>query len=206
MAYNNFRFSSYDLLIIGKTPIPIIPSVIGVLKTNITTSYIQDIDFGYKKEIDVDGKIIENSDTYTQYVKQGNNQVTIDFVLGTGGSGISNFTTPLVRVLKGIASLMGVIKPEMLAKTTAEYLKPNRKDTSKLYKASYYSMEGLFIKDYDIISVNESQNLESNQIVFNLVLQESQQTTLETIKESGAGKVASNYIKVGNANRILSAG
>jgi hypothetical protein len=127
-------------------------------------------------------------------------------VLGTGGSGISNFTTPLVRALKGIASLMGVIKPEMLAKTTAEYLKPNRKDTSKLYKASYYSMEGLFIKDYDIISVNETQNLESNQIVFNLVLQESQQTTLETIKESGAGKVASNYIKVGNANKILSAG
>jgi hypothetical protein len=101
---------------------------------------------------------------------------------------------------------MGVIKPEMLAKTTAEYLKPNRKDTSKLYKASYYSMEGLFVKDYDIISVNEAQNLESNQIVFNLVLQESQQTTLETIKNSGAGKVASNYIKVGNANRILSAG
>jgi hypothetical protein len=156
-----------------------------------------------KKEIDADGKIIENSDTYTQYVKQGNNQVTIDFVLGTGGSGISNFTTPVVRALKGIASLMGVIKPEMLAKTTAEYLKPNRKDTSKLYKASYYSMEGLFVKDYDIISVNEAQSLENNQIVFNLTLQESQEEVLDEVKKSSSK--ASKLINVNNNDRILTA-
>jgi hypothetical protein len=201
--YNNFRFSSYDLLIIGKTPIPIIPSVIGVLRTDITTSYIQDIDYGYKKEVDADGKIIKDSDVFTQYVKAGNNQVSINFILGTGGSGISNYTTPLVRALKGIASLMSVVRPEMLAQTTAEYLKPNRKKSSKLYKASYYSMEGLFVKDYDIISVNEAQNLNDNQIIFNLTLQESQEAVLDEVKKSGSK--ASKLINVSDNDRILTA-
>jgi hypothetical protein len=202
--YNNFRFSTYDLLLIGKTPIPIIPSVIGVLRTTITTNYSQDIDYGYKKETDSDGKIIKDSDVFTQYVKAGNNQVSIDFILGTGGSGISNYTTPLVRVLKGIASLMSVIKPEMLATTTEKYLKPDRKKASKLYKASYYSMEGLFVKDYDIISVGETQNLENNQIVFNLTLQESQEAVLDEVKKSG-GKT-SKLINITDPNRILTAG
>jgi hypothetical protein len=202
--YNNFRFSTYDLLVIGKTPIPIIPSVIGVLRTTITTNYSQDIDYGYKKEIDSDGKIIKDSDVFTQYVKAGNNQVSIDFILGTGGSGISNYTTPLVRALKGIASLMSVIKPEMLAQTTEKYLKPDRKKSSKLYKASYYSMEGLFVKDYDIISVNEAQSLENNQIVFNLTLQESQEVVLDEVKKSG-GKT-SKLINITDPNRILTAG
>jgi hypothetical protein len=201
--YNNFRFSTYDLLIIGKTPIPIIPSFIGVLRTDITTNYSQDIDYGYKKEVDADGKIIKDSDVFTQYVKTGNNQVSINFKLGTGGSGISNYTTPLVRALKGIASLMSVVRPEMLAKTTEEYLKPDRKRSSKLYKASYYSMEGLFVKDYDIISVNEAQSLDNNEIVFNLTLQESQEAVLDEVKKSSSK--ASKLINVSNNDRILTA-
>jgi hypothetical protein len=65
-------------------------------------------------------------------------------------------------------------------------------------------MEGLFVKDYDIISVGETQNLENNQIVFNLTLQESQEAVLDEVKKSG-GKT-SKLINITDPNRILTAG
>ena len=210
MSYNNFKFSTYDLLVIGRTPIPIIPSVIGVLKTNINSNYTQDIDYGYKKELDENGNVLDkNSNVFTQFVKYGNTQIEIEFILGTGGSGISNYTTPLVRALKGIASAMGFIRPEMLATTAKALFKPDRKQLSNLYKASYFSMEGTFIKNYDIISIGESQNLDTQQIQFNLVLQESQEENLGVVLKGGnISKGISNYIdgNIGKVNSILTAG
>jgi capsular polysaccharide biosynthesis protein len=64
-------------------------------------------------------------------------------------------------------------------------------------------MEGLFVKDYDIISVNEAQSLENDQIVFNLTLQESQESVLDEVKKSSSK--ASKLINVSNNDRILTA-
>lgn len=195
-SYNNFRFSTYDLLIIGKTPIPIVTPLIGVVRTDINSSFSQNIDYGFKQNVDADGKIGEP--TVEQYVKSGNNQININFTLGTGGNGIANYTTPLVRALKGIISLFSVAKPQLYQNTKEKYLSAGTGDLSKIYKCSYYSMSGVFVKDWDIISINETTNDDDTSILFNLVLQESSKNNFDKIKNGSVGGVNSSLIKISN--------
>lgn len=199
VSYNNFRFSTYDLLIIGKTPIPIITPITGLIRTQTSTNFTQNIEYGFKQNVDSNGSLGEPS--VEQYVKQGYNQLTIDFILGTGGNGIANYTVPIIRALKGIASLFSVANKNLYVKTKEQYLSAGTGDLSKIYRCSYYSMSGIFVKDWDIISINESNNDDDSITVFNLVLQESSKNNYEKLKNGATGTLNS-LIKVSN-NPIL---
>ena len=193
-SYQNFRFSTYDLLLIGKTPIPIVTPLVGVVRTDINSSFTQNIEYGFKQNVDSSGELGEP--TVEQYVKSGNNQVAINFTLGTGGSGIANYTTPIVRALKGIVSLFSVARPQLYQNTKEKYLSSGTGDLSKIYKASYYSMSGVFIKDWDIISINESSNDDDSSILFNLILQESSKNNFDKIKSGEVSGTNTSLFKI----------
>jgi len=193
-SYQNFRFSTYDLLLIGKTPIPIVTPLVGVVRTDINSSFSQNIEYGFKQNVDSSGELGEP--TVEQYVKSGNNQVAINFTLGTGGNGIANYTTPIVRALKGIVSLFSVARPQLYQNTKEKYLSSGTGDLSKIYKASYYSMSGVFIKDWDIISINESSNDDDSSILFNLILQESSKNNFDKIKSGEVSGTNTSLFKI----------